>query len=184
MASTARCTSTRSPTTKSASRSTAPRYVGGDRLDPGHHPRAARYGQASAATPATPSPGSTTPRRSAPTTTSPSAGLPIPRRPPLDGLRVQARSGPQDPARPGSGGRGDSDDAPGSAAASPPTETVSSPARRRRSWGWARVGDWWRARRLHPAPRPAADKITLRIAWTNDPDNLNPFIGAETSPQR
>jgi len=32
-----------------------------------------------------------------------------------------------------------------------------------------------------PSASPAADKITLRIAWTNDPDNLNPFIGAETS---
>ena len=30
-------------------------------------------------------------------------------------------------------------------------------------------------------PRPARDKVTLRVAWTNDPDNLNPFIGAETS---
>ncbi len=32
-----------------------------------------------------------------------------------------------------------------------------------------------------PSASPAADKITLRVAWTNDPDNLNPFIGAETS---
>ena len=32
-----------------------------------------------------------------------------------------------------------------------------------------------------PSPSPSADTITLRIAWTNDPDNLNPFIGAETS---
>jgi len=32
-----------------------------------------------------------------------------------------------------------------------------------------------------PSASPSADKVTLRIAWTNDPDNLNPFIGAETS---
>jgi len=32
-----------------------------------------------------------------------------------------------------------------------------------------------------PSASPSADKITLRVAWTNDPDNLNPFIGAETS---
>jgi peptide/nickel transport system substrate-binding protein len=32
-----------------------------------------------------------------------------------------------------------------------------------------------------PSASPGADKITLRVAWTNDPDNLNPFIGAETS---
>jgi len=32
-----------------------------------------------------------------------------------------------------------------------------------------------------PSTSPSADKITLRVAWTNDPDNLNPFIGAETS---
>ena len=32
-----------------------------------------------------------------------------------------------------------------------------------------------------PSASPTADKITLRVGWTNDPDNLNPFIGAETS---
>jgi peptide/nickel transport system substrate-binding protein len=32
-----------------------------------------------------------------------------------------------------------------------------------------------------PSASPSADRITLRVAWTNDPDNLNPFIGAETS---
>jgi len=32
-----------------------------------------------------------------------------------------------------------------------------------------------------PSASPSADKVTLRVAWTNDPDNLNPFIGAETS---
>jgi len=32
-----------------------------------------------------------------------------------------------------------------------------------------------------PSASPGGDKITLRVAWTNDPDNLNPFIGAETS---
>ena len=32
-----------------------------------------------------------------------------------------------------------------------------------------------------PSASPTGDKVTLRIAWTNDPDNLNPFIGAETS---
>ena len=32
-----------------------------------------------------------------------------------------------------------------------------------------------------PSASASADKITLRVAWTNDPDNLNPFIGAETS---
>ncbi len=28
---------------------------------------------------------------------------------------------------------------------------------------------------------PAAGKVTLRLGWTNDPDNLNPFIGYESS---
>ena len=32
-----------------------------------------------------------------------------------------------------------------------------------------------------PSASPGGDKITLRVAWTNDPDNLNPFIGAKTS---
>jgi peptide/nickel transport system substrate-binding protein len=32
-----------------------------------------------------------------------------------------------------------------------------------------------------PSASPAADKVTLKVGWTNDPDNLNPFIGAETS---
>jgi peptide/nickel transport system substrate-binding protein len=32
-----------------------------------------------------------------------------------------------------------------------------------------------------PSASPSAGKVTLRVAWTNDPDNLNPFIGAETS---
>jgi ABC-type nitrate/sulfonate/bicarbonate transport system substrate-binding protein len=31
------------------------------------------------------------------------------------------------------------------------------------------------------SPSPAAGKITLRLGWTNDPDNLNPFIGYESS---
>jgi ABC-type nitrate/sulfonate/bicarbonate transport system substrate-binding protein len=28
---------------------------------------------------------------------------------------------------------------------------------------------------------PAAGKTILRLGWTNDPDNLNPFIGYESS---
>lgn len=32
-----------------------------------------------------------------------------------------------------------------------------------------------------PSASPAAGKVVLRVGWTNDPDNLNPFIGAETS---
>ena len=28
---------------------------------------------------------------------------------------------------------------------------------------------------------PAAGKTVLRLGWTNDPDNLNPFIGYESS---
>ncbi len=32
-----------------------------------------------------------------------------------------------------------------------------------------------------PSASPGAEKVVLRIGWTNDPDNLNPFIGAETS---
>jgi peptide/nickel transport system substrate-binding protein len=28
---------------------------------------------------------------------------------------------------------------------------------------------------------PAGDKITLRVGWTTDPDNLNPFVGIEQS---
>ena len=32
-----------------------------------------------------------------------------------------------------------------------------------------------------PSASPSADKVVLRVGWTNDPDNLNPFIGAETS---
>jgi len=31
------------------------------------------------------------------------------------------------------------------------------------------------------SPSPAAGKTTLRLGWTNDPDNLNPFIGYESS---
>jgi peptide/nickel transport system substrate-binding protein len=31
------------------------------------------------------------------------------------------------------------------------------------------------------SPSPAAGKVTLRLGWTNDPDNLNPFIGYESS---
>ncbi len=30
-------------------------------------------------------------------------------------------------------------------------------------------------------PSPTAEKVTLRLGWTNDPDNLNPFIGYESS---
>jgi peptide/nickel transport system substrate-binding protein len=32
-----------------------------------------------------------------------------------------------------------------------------------------------------PSASPAGDKVVLHVGWTNDPDNLNPFIGAETS---
>ena len=32
-----------------------------------------------------------------------------------------------------------------------------------------------------PGTSPDAGKVVLRVGWTNDPDNLNPFIGAETS---
>jgi peptide/nickel transport system substrate-binding protein len=32
-----------------------------------------------------------------------------------------------------------------------------------------------------PSASPAGGKVVLRVGWTNDPDNLNPFIGAETS---
>ena len=32
-----------------------------------------------------------------------------------------------------------------------------------------------------PPASPADAKVVLRIGWTNDPDNLNPFVGAETS---
>ena len=32
-----------------------------------------------------------------------------------------------------------------------------------------------------PAASPSGGKVVLRIGWTNDPDNLNPFVGAETS---
>jgi peptide/nickel transport system substrate-binding protein len=32
-----------------------------------------------------------------------------------------------------------------------------------------------------PSASPDAGKVVLRVGWTNDPDNLNPFIGAETS---
>jgi peptide/nickel transport system substrate-binding protein len=32
-----------------------------------------------------------------------------------------------------------------------------------------------------PSASPAAGKVVLHVGWTNDPDNLNPFIGAETS---
>ena len=32
-----------------------------------------------------------------------------------------------------------------------------------------------------PSASPAAGKVVLRVGWTNDADNLNPFIGAETS---
>ena len=32
-----------------------------------------------------------------------------------------------------------------------------------------------------PSASPASGKVVLRVGWTNDPDNLNPFIGAETS---
>jgi peptide/nickel transport system substrate-binding protein len=31
------------------------------------------------------------------------------------------------------------------------------------------------------SPAPAGGKTTLRLGWTNDPDNLNPFIGYESS---
>ncbi len=31
------------------------------------------------------------------------------------------------------------------------------------------------------SPAPAEGKTTLRLGWTNDPDNLNPFIGYESS---
>ncbi|NLE21414.1 MAG: ABC transporter substrate-binding protein, partial [Actinobacteria bacterium] len=32
-----------------------------------------------------------------------------------------------------------------------------------------------------PSASPGAGKVVLHVGWTNDPDNLNPFIGAETS---
>ena len=32
-----------------------------------------------------------------------------------------------------------------------------------------------------PSASPADGKVVLRVGWTNDPDNLNPFVGAETS---
>ena len=32
-----------------------------------------------------------------------------------------------------------------------------------------------------PSASPGGGKVVLRVGWTNDPDNLNPFIGAETS---
>jgi peptide/nickel transport system substrate-binding protein len=32
-----------------------------------------------------------------------------------------------------------------------------------------------------PSASPGADKVVLRVGWTNDPDNLNPFVGYETS---
>ena len=28
-----------------------------------------------------------------------------------------------------------------------------------------------------PSPSPTTAKVVLRIGWTTDPDNLNPFIG-------
>ncbi len=31
------------------------------------------------------------------------------------------------------------------------------------------------------SPSPAASKVTLRVGWVNEPDNLNPFIGYSTS---
>ena len=31
------------------------------------------------------------------------------------------------------------------------------------------------------SPSPTAGKTILRLGWTNDPDNLNPFIGYESS---
>jgi len=31
------------------------------------------------------------------------------------------------------------------------------------------------------SPSPAAGKTTLRLGWTSDPDNLNPFIGCLSS---
>jgi len=31
------------------------------------------------------------------------------------------------------------------------------------------------------SPAPAGEKVTLRLGWTNDPDNLNPFVGYESS---
>ena len=32
-----------------------------------------------------------------------------------------------------------------------------------------------------PSASPASGKVTLRLGWTNDPDNLNPFVGYESS---
>ncbi len=37
------------------------------------------------------------------------------------------------------------------------------------------------ARAESESPAPAGGKTTLRLGWTNDPDNLNPFIGYESS---
>ena len=31
------------------------------------------------------------------------------------------------------------------------------------------------------SPSPAADKVVLRIGWTREPDNLNPFVGYSAS---
>ncbi len=42
---------------------------------------------------------------------------------------------------------------------------------------------WGLGSALASSESPAADggKVTLRLGWTNDPDNLNPFIGYESS---
>ena len=32
-----------------------------------------------------------------------------------------------------------------------------------------------------PSPSPAAGAVTLKVGWTTDPDNLNPFVGIEQS---
>ena len=32
-----------------------------------------------------------------------------------------------------------------------------------------------------PSASPGAGKVTLKVGWTTDPDNLNPFVGVEQS---
>ena len=32
-----------------------------------------------------------------------------------------------------------------------------------------------------PSPSPAGGKVTLKVGWSTDPDNLNPFVGVEQS---
>ena len=194
----------------------------------------------------------------------PHAGRRVPRRPPRDGVRVQARAGPPGPARPGEvrpfrspwsaagrlarGGRPLS--LPGGFFGKPrhsrrlaagalvwSRRAAHTRGTSRRPQGASPEGSWRPAigaaalrpprgtneggpRMTHPVPQsggrhrrprllllllvvgllaaglasglgsalaadpsasPAGDKVVLHVGWTNDPDNLNPFIGAETS---